>query len=61
VGDSLQFQHPNPPAFSIQDSSIPSERALIHKHHRIHGDLQMNIVLSETKKWNTKSLTHSWS
>jgi hypothetical protein len=26
------------------------------KNHRIHEDLQMNTVLSETEKWNTKYL-----
>jgi hypothetical protein len=31
VGDSLQFQHRNVPALSIQDSPIHSERALVHK------------------------------
>jgi hypothetical protein len=29
----------------------------MHKNnHRIHDDLQMNTVLSEIKKWNTKYL-----
>jgi hypothetical protein len=28
---SLQFQHRNPPALSIQDSPIHSERTLVHK------------------------------
>jgi hypothetical protein len=32
VGDSLQFQHRNPPALSIQDSPIHSERTLVHKY-----------------------------
>jgi hypothetical protein len=27
-----------------------------HINHRIHEDLQMNTVLSEIKKWNTKYL-----
>jgi hypothetical protein len=31
MGDSRQFQHRNPPALSIQDSPIHSERTLIHK------------------------------
>jgi hypothetical protein len=31
MGDSLQFQHRNPPALSIQDSPIHSERTLVHK------------------------------
>jgi hypothetical protein len=31
MGDSLQFQHRNPPALSIQDSPIHSERTLAHK------------------------------
>jgi hypothetical protein len=30
-GDSLQFQHRNPPGLSIQDSQIHSERTLVHK------------------------------
>jgi hypothetical protein len=30
MGNSLQFQHRNPPAFSIQDSPINSERTLVH-------------------------------
>jgi hypothetical protein len=29
--DSLQFEHRNPPALSIQDSPIHSERSLVHK------------------------------
>jgi hypothetical protein len=31
MGDSLQFQHRNPPALSIKDSPIHSERTLVHK------------------------------
>jgi hypothetical protein len=53
MGDSLQFQHRNPPVLSIQDSPIHSEYI---NNHRIHEDLQMNTVLSEIKKWNTKYL-----
>jgi hypothetical protein len=30
-GDSLQFQHQNPLALSIQDSPIHSECTLVHK------------------------------
>jgi hypothetical protein len=30
-GDSLQFQHRNPPALSVQDFPIHSERTLVHK------------------------------
>jgi hypothetical protein len=30
-GDSVQFQHRNIPALSIQDSPIHSERILVHK------------------------------
>jgi hypothetical protein len=55
MGDSLQFQHRNPPALSIQDFLINSERTLVN-NHRIHEDLQMNTVLSEIKKWSTKYL-----
>jgi hypothetical protein len=29
---------------------------LVHKQPRIHADLQMNTVLREIKKWNTKNL-----
>jgi hypothetical protein len=31
LGDSLQFQHQNPLALSIQDSQIHSERTLVRK------------------------------
>jgi hypothetical protein len=31
MGYSLQFQHLNPPALSIQDSPFHSERTLVHK------------------------------
>jgi hypothetical protein len=31
MGDSLQFQHRNPPALSIQESPIHTERTLVHK------------------------------
>jgi hypothetical protein len=31
MGDSLQFQHQNPPALSIQESPIHSEHTLVHK------------------------------
>jgi hypothetical protein len=31
MGDSLQFQHRNPTALSIQDSLIHSERTLVRK------------------------------
>jgi hypothetical protein len=31
MGGSLEFQHRNPPALSIQDSPIHSERTLVHK------------------------------
>jgi hypothetical protein len=31
MGDSLQFQHQNPPALSIQEPLIHSERTLVHK------------------------------
>jgi hypothetical protein len=31
MGDILQFQHRNPPALSIQDSPIHSERTLVHE------------------------------
>jgi hypothetical protein len=31
MGDSLQFQHQNHPALSIQGSPIYSERTLVHK------------------------------
>jgi hypothetical protein len=51
--DSLQFQHLNPPALSIQCSPIYSWYI---NNHKIHEDLQMNTVLSEIKKWNTKYL-----
>jgi hypothetical protein len=51
--DSLQFQHRNPPALSIQDSPIHSERTSVHKHPQ---DPWRSTVLSETKKWNTKHL-----
>jgi hypothetical protein len=54
-GDSLQFQHRNPPELSIQDSAIHSERTLVH-NHRIREDLEMNTVLSEIEMWNTKYL-----
>jgi hypothetical protein len=53
-GDSLQFRHRFLPALSIQASPIHSECTLVHKHPRIHEDLQMNTVLSEIKKWNNK-------
>jgi hypothetical protein len=33
MGDGLQFQHRNPPALSIQESPIHSERTLEHKQH----------------------------
>jgi hypothetical protein len=59
VGDSFQFQHQNPPVLSIQDYPIHSERTLVHRYinnHRIHEDLQMNTVISDTKKWNIKYL-----
>jgi hypothetical protein len=36
----------------LQDSPIRS----FLNNHRIHEDLQMNTVLSEIKKWNTKYL-----
>jgi hypothetical protein len=55
TGDSLQLQHRNPPALSVQDSPIHYECTLVH-NHRIHEDLQINTVLSEIKKWNTKYL-----
>jgi hypothetical protein len=42
MGDSLQFQYQNPPALSIQDSPIHSERTLVHKQPQIHEDLQMD-------------------
>jgi hypothetical protein len=51
MGDSLQFQHRNPPALSIQDSPIHSERTLVHKQPR-----EMDTVFSEIKTWNTKYL-----
>jgi hypothetical protein len=31
MGDSLSFQHRNPPALPIQDSPIHSERTMVHK------------------------------
>jgi hypothetical protein len=31
MGDILQFQQRNPPALSLQDSPIHSERTLVHK------------------------------
>jgi hypothetical protein len=31
MGDSLQFHQRNPPALSVQDSPIHSERTLVHK------------------------------
>jgi hypothetical protein len=31
MGDSLQFQYRNPPALSIQDFPIHSDRTLLHK------------------------------
>jgi hypothetical protein len=31
MGDSLKFQHRNPPTFSIQDFPSHSERTLVHK------------------------------
>jgi hypothetical protein len=31
MGDSLQFKHRSPPALSIKDSPIHSERTLVHK------------------------------
>jgi hypothetical protein len=52
-GGSLQFQHPNPPALSMQKPPIYSERTLVHKPL----DPQMNTVLSEMKKWYTKYLS----
>jgi hypothetical protein len=58
VGDSLQFQHWNPPTLSIQDSPIHSERAFLHKQPQ---DPQMNTVLSEMKKWYTKYLSQCTS
>jgi hypothetical protein len=48
MGDSLQFQHRNPPALAIQDSPIHFERTFVN-NNRIHEDLQI-------KKWNTKYL-----
>jgi hypothetical protein len=53
--DSLQFQHQNPPALSIKHSPILNAPWYIN-NHRIHKDLQMNTVLSEIKKLNTKYL-----
>jgi hypothetical protein len=50
MGDSLEFQHRNPPAISIQDSPIHSERTWYINNHRIHEDLQMNAVISGIKK-----------
>jgi hypothetical protein len=48
MGDSLQFQHRNPPALSIQVSPIHSKRTLVHKQPQDpREDLQMNTVLSE--------------
>jgi hypothetical protein len=44
-----QFKHRNPPALSIEDCPVHSERTLLH-NHRIHEDVQMNTVFSEIKK-----------
>jgi hypothetical protein len=51
-GDSLQFQHRNPPALLRTILNAP----WYINNHRIHEDLEMNTVFSEIKKWNTKYL-----
>jgi hypothetical protein len=55
-GGQPPIQHRNPPALSIQNSPIHSERTSVH-NHRIHEELQINTVLSEMKKWNTEHLS----
>jgi hypothetical protein len=47
--DILQNFQSKPPPFH-------SECTLVHRQPLIHEDLQMNTVLNEIKKWNTKHL-----
>jgi hypothetical protein len=55
MGDSLQFQHRNPPALSIQDALIHSERTLLHKQPQ--GPIHRAVKNSNTfTRWDFSSV-----
>jgi hypothetical protein len=54
--DSLQFQHEILQRFQLKILRSILNAPLYVNNHRIHEDLQINTVLSETKKWTTKYL-----
>jgi hypothetical protein len=51
MGGSLYFQHQNPPALSIQDSLIRSERTLVHKQPQD----PWRSTNEHSAQWNKKS------
>jgi hypothetical protein len=55
MGASLQFQHQNLQPFQSQTLQSILNTPWYTNNQRIHDDLQMNTVLSEIKKQNTKS------
>jgi hypothetical protein len=58
----MEFSYGGQPSIPTSKSSSAfspglSDQFRIHiNNHRIHADLQMNTVISEIKKWNTKHL-----
>jgi hypothetical protein len=51
MGDSLQFQHRNPTALSIQDSPSHSERTLVHKQPQD----PWRSTSEHSGQWNSKA------
>jgi hypothetical protein len=54
--DILQFQHRNPPALSIQDSPIYSERTSVHKQPQDPRKSTNEHSAQWNKEWSTKYL-----